>query len=137
MTESATTQLTDVDFTERRDWGIRFLVLGFLAAWLLTFALGSTGVGGGDEPGWSATVHVMREVQGAVVGLVALAWLVMQWQRHDPVFVRRVRRLVLGVAWGLVLGAVVAGYLTVRLSESALGPPVAIFPLEIVVTRQD
>ena len=94
----------DRDFTERRDWGIRFLVVAGLAAWVLSGAFGSSGFGdGSEEPSWSVLVRVMPAVQGAVVGFIALAWLVTQWQRHDRVFVRRVQRLVLVTAWGELL----------------------------------
>lgn len=124
------------DFTEQRDWGIRFLVVSGLAAWLLSGAFGSSGRGGSDgEPSWNVVIQVMPAVEGAVVGLIALGWLVTQWQRHDREFVRRVRGLVLSAAWSLVGVALVGSYAALFLTDPSLhAPPVVFFPLEVVDT---
>lgn len=121
------------DFTEQRDWGIRFLVLAGLAAWVLSGAFGSSGGGGGETgPSWSVVVQVMPAVQGAVVGMIALAWLVTQWQRHDRQFVVRVRRLVLMTAWALVLVAIIGSYAAlIWFDRPPTNPPVVFFPLEL------
>lgn len=124
------------DFTERRDWGIRFLVLSGLAAWALSGAFGSSGRGGADgEPSWNVVIQVMPAVEGAVVGLIALGWLVTQWQRHDVEFVRRVHGLVLATAWGLVGVAIVYSYAALFfIGAPPDAPPVVFFPLEVVGT---
>ncbi|WP_405216702.1 hypothetical protein [Agrococcus sp. Ld7] len=122
------------DFTEQRDWGIRFLVVAGLAAWLLSGAFGSSGGGGGETgPSWSVVVQVMPAVQGAVLGMIALGWLVTQWQRHDRHFVLRVRRLVLLTAWALVGVAIVGSYAALFFVDRPPStPPVVYFPLELV-----
>lgn len=122
------------DFTEQRDWGIRFLMLAGLASWLLSGAFGSSGGGGGESgPSWSVVVQVMPAVEGAVVGMIALAWLVTQWQRHDRQFVLRVRRLVLVTAWALVAVAIVGSYAALFfVDRPPASPPVVFFPLELV-----
>lgn len=122
------------DFTERRDWGIRFVVLAGLAAWMLSGAFGSSGRGGSaEEPGWSVVIQVMPAVQGAVVGMIALAWLVTQWRRYDPEFVTRVRGLVLTTAWGLVGVSIVGSYAALFWIDTPPSvPPVVLFPLEAV-----
>ena len=126
----------DRDLTERRDWGIRFLVLSGLAAWVLSGAFGSSGGRGPDgEPSWNVVIQVMPAVEGAVVGLIALGWLVTQWQRHDRAFVRRVRGLVLATAWGLVAVAIVGAYVALFFGDAPMdAPPVVFFPLEAVET---
>lgn len=124
----------DRDFTERRDWGIRFLVLSGLASWVLSGAFGSSGRGDSEgEPGWNVVIQVMPAVQGAVVGLIALGWLVTQWQRHDREFVERVRGLVLATSWTLVGVAIVSSYSALFFVDPpAVNPPVVYFPLEVV-----
>lgn len=133
---TATQQATELDrdFTERRDWGIRFLVVAGLAAWVLSGAFGSSGFSSsGGEPSWSVVVRVMPAVQGAVVGMIALAWLVTQWQRHDRELVARVQRLVIVTAWALVAVAVVGAYVALRVMDVPdATPPTVLFPLELV-----
>lgn len=123
------------DFTERRDWGIRFVLLAGLAAWVLSGAFGSSGYGGGAEPAWSVVIRVMPAVQGAVVGMIALAWLATQWRRDDREFVARVRGLVLSTAWGLVGVAIVGSYVALFFfGTPPEAQPVVYFPLEAVDT---
>ncbi|WP_347753775.1 hypothetical protein [Agrococcus sp. ProA11] len=122
------------DFTEQRDWGIRFVMLAGLASWVLSGAFGSSGGGGGENgPSWSVVVQVMPAVEGAVVGVIALAWLATQWQRHDRQFVVRVQRLVLLTAWALVAIAIVGSYVALFwVDRPPSSPPVVFFPLEVV-----
>jgi len=136
MTDTQRATELDRDFTERRERGVRFLVAGALAAWLLSGAFGSSGRGAGpDGPGWSVVIQVMPAVQGAVVGMIALGWLVTQWRRDDRMFVERVHRLVLTTPWGLVGVAVVGSYAALLLTDApGDGPPVVHFPLEVVDT---
>jgi hypothetical protein len=134
MSETQPATDLELDFTERRDWGIRFVLVAGLAAWVLTVAFGSSGYGGGSgEPEWSVVIRVMPAVQGAVVGMIALAWLVTQWRRDDREFVARVHGLVLLIAWGLVGVAIVGTYAALFFFESPPRmPPVVFFPLEAV-----
>lgn len=122
------------DFTEQRDWGIRFVIVAGLAAWLLSGAFGSSGGGGGESgPSWSVVIQVMPSVHGAVVGMIALAWIVTQWERHDREFVMRVRRLVLLTAWTLVAVAIVGSYAALFfVDRPPASPPVVFFPLQLV-----
>jgi hypothetical protein len=121
------------DFTERRDWGIRFALVAGLAAWVLSGAFGSSGGGGAGEPTWSVVIQVMPAVQGAVVGIIALAWLVTQWRRDDRAFVARVHGTVLAAAWGLVAVAIIGSYVMLFASGTPSdSPPVVFFPLEAV-----
>lgn len=133
MTEIARPEQLERDFTERRDWGVRFLLVAGVAVWLLSGVFGSSGYGGEDS--WSVTIGVIPEVRGAVIGMVALAWLVTEWQRHDRAFVTRVRGLVLSVAWSLVAVAAVGSYAALFLIERAPSePPTVFFPLELAYT---
>ncbi len=125
------------DLTERREWGFGFLVSAGLAAWVLSGPFGSSGGGGGgggtDEPAWSVVIQVMPAVQGVVVGMIALAWIVTQWRRHDCELVARVRGLVLATAWSLVGVALVGSYAALFWFDApSVAPPVLFFPLEAV-----
>lgn len=134
---SQTHRATELErgFTERRDWGVGFLVSAGLAAWVLSGAFGSSGGGGTDEPAWSVVIRVMPAVQGAVAGMTALAWLVSQWQRHDRELVARVRGLVLTTAWSLVGVAIIGSYAALFWFDvPPVAPPVVFFPLETVDT---
>jgi len=123
------------DFTERRDWGDGFLASAGLAAWVLSGAFGSSGGGGTDEPARSVVIRVMAAVQGAVMGMTALAWLVSQWQRHDRELVARVRGLVLMTAWSLVGVEIIGSYAALFWFDAPpVVPPVVFFPLEAVDT---